>query len=228
MGTGGATLVSGSRASVSPNSEVRDNKTRGVLKLTLRRAGYDWQFIPVAGKSFTDAGSAPCSASASAVTRRTFEPESNATVFAHDPDAAGKSTSLIVDAKPESRAYLRFTVSGLAGPVRRVTLRLYVTDGSRDGPPVYEAATDWSEAAVSWSRRPARLGLLGDLGRSKKGSWISLDVGRVVKSDGTYAFELAPTSRDGTAFSSRRAKSNRPELVVEASPAFPTETGTTP
>jgi acid phosphatase type 7 len=31
-----------------------------VLKLTLRVGAYDWQFIPEAGKSFSDSGSAKC------------------------------------------------------------------------------------------------------------------------------------------------------------------------
>jgi hypothetical protein len=43
-----------------PNSEVRDATAFGVLKLTLRPKGYDWQFIPEAGKSFTDSGSGTC------------------------------------------------------------------------------------------------------------------------------------------------------------------------
>jgi len=43
-----------------PNSEVLDNNTLGVLKLTLRSAGYSWKFIPIAGKTFSDAGSGRC------------------------------------------------------------------------------------------------------------------------------------------------------------------------
>jgi hypothetical protein len=31
-----------------------------VLKLTLYQGGYDWQFVPVAGATFTDAGSGSC------------------------------------------------------------------------------------------------------------------------------------------------------------------------
>jgi hypothetical protein len=31
-----------------------------VLKLTLRAGGYDWEFVPVAGKTFTDRGSGVC------------------------------------------------------------------------------------------------------------------------------------------------------------------------
>jgi hypothetical protein len=42
------------------NSEVRNDTTYGVLKLTLKATGYDWKFIPEAGKSFTDAGSGNC------------------------------------------------------------------------------------------------------------------------------------------------------------------------
>ncbi len=42
------------------NSEVRNNSTFGVLKLTLKATGYDWMFIPQAGKTFTDSGSGNC------------------------------------------------------------------------------------------------------------------------------------------------------------------------
>jgi acid phosphatase type 7 len=43
-----------------PTSEVRNNSTYGVLKLTLHEDSYDWQFIPVAGSTFTDSGSTQC------------------------------------------------------------------------------------------------------------------------------------------------------------------------
>ena len=43
-----------------PNSEARNDDTFGVLKLTLHAGGYDWQFVPEAGKSFTDSGSGVC------------------------------------------------------------------------------------------------------------------------------------------------------------------------
>ncbi|MDQ2982470.1 MAG: DNRLRE domain-containing protein [Actinomycetota bacterium] len=45
---------------VSANSEVRDDTTFGVLKLELHAARYAWQFVPVAGQSFTDSGTALC------------------------------------------------------------------------------------------------------------------------------------------------------------------------
>jgi hypothetical protein len=58
VGTGGASLRS--FATIRANSEVRNSSTHGVLKLTLGLANYSWQFIPVAGKSFTDSGSGTC------------------------------------------------------------------------------------------------------------------------------------------------------------------------
>lgn len=43
-----------------PNSEVRNADTYGVLKLTLHKESYDWQFVPESGKSFTDSGTGSC------------------------------------------------------------------------------------------------------------------------------------------------------------------------
>jgi len=43
-----------------PASEVRDATAFGVLKLTLKPKGYDWEFIPQEGKTFTDSGGDSC------------------------------------------------------------------------------------------------------------------------------------------------------------------------
>lgn len=43
-----------------PNSEVRNDQSFGVLKLILRAGAYDWEFLPVAGQTSRDSGSAPC------------------------------------------------------------------------------------------------------------------------------------------------------------------------
>ena len=42
------------------NSEVYNDETYGVLKLTLRPKSYDWQFVPEEGETFSDSGSARC------------------------------------------------------------------------------------------------------------------------------------------------------------------------
>jgi hypothetical protein len=59
VGTGGSNLTSLTTTNF-PNSEVADDTTFGVLRLTLHPTSYDWQFVPEAGKTFTDSGSASC------------------------------------------------------------------------------------------------------------------------------------------------------------------------
>ena len=61
VGTGGANLIS--YGTSAGNTEVRNNTTFGVLKLTLHAGSYDWQFVPEAGKTFTDSGTKACHAS---------------------------------------------------------------------------------------------------------------------------------------------------------------------
>ncbi|HEU4641499.1 MAG TPA: PKD domain-containing protein [Gemmatimonadaceae bacterium] len=50
----------GSFGTTAPNSEVRDRTSYGVLKVTLSSGSYAWQFIPIKGATFTDAGSGTC------------------------------------------------------------------------------------------------------------------------------------------------------------------------
>jgi len=58
VGTGGVNLQTPGAA--RPNSQVRDGTTYGVLLFTLDTASYAWQFVPIAGSTFTDAGSTAC------------------------------------------------------------------------------------------------------------------------------------------------------------------------
>jgi hypothetical protein len=58
VGTGGKNHYA--FAAVQPNSQVRSTGTFGLLKLTLHANGYNWRFVPQAGKTFTDSGSGTC------------------------------------------------------------------------------------------------------------------------------------------------------------------------
>jgi hypothetical protein len=58
VGTGGKNHYQ--LGTIEVNSEVRNFDTFGVLKLTLNPTGYTWEFIPVAGQTFTDSGSGSC------------------------------------------------------------------------------------------------------------------------------------------------------------------------
>jgi acid phosphatase type 7 len=59
VGTGGANVYTFS-STIQPNSEKRNNTTLGVLKLTLSAGAYRWDFVPVAGGTFTDSGTGSC------------------------------------------------------------------------------------------------------------------------------------------------------------------------
>ena len=58
VGSGGANHTS--IATVAANSEIRNVDTFGILKLTLHPTSYDWQFVPEAGRTFTDTGTGAC------------------------------------------------------------------------------------------------------------------------------------------------------------------------
>lgn len=61
VGTGGASHYAFSKGKgILANSEARNDKTFGVLRLTLSPAAYEWEFRPVAGATFTDAGTRRC------------------------------------------------------------------------------------------------------------------------------------------------------------------------
>jgi acid phosphatase type 7 len=58
VGTGGKSHYPIGTA--KPNSEARNGDTYGILKLTLNPTSYSWQFVPEAGKTFTDSGTTNC------------------------------------------------------------------------------------------------------------------------------------------------------------------------
>jgi acid phosphatase type 7 len=57
VGTGG--VGANGFGTVQPNSQVRST-VLGVMQLTLKTTSYDFRFVPVAGQTFTDAGSGTC------------------------------------------------------------------------------------------------------------------------------------------------------------------------
>ena len=57
VGTGGKSLEKSGR--LGPRTEA-SGSAFGVLRMALRPGSYDWRFVPIAGASFTDAGSAAC------------------------------------------------------------------------------------------------------------------------------------------------------------------------
>ena len=58
VGTGGRSHYA--LGTVKVNSQVYNGDTYGVMKLTLSAGSYAWQFVPVAGGTFTDSGTGSC------------------------------------------------------------------------------------------------------------------------------------------------------------------------
>ncbi len=93
VGTGGLNLQNPGAA--RPNSQVRNGTTYGVVKFVLDTASYSWQFVPVAGQTFTDTGSTAChtriavaSVDVSPATAATY-PNATVQLAATPKDAAG-------------------------------------------------------------------------------------------------------------------------------------------
>jgi hypothetical protein len=60
VGTGGSPGGSAIYSSQAPNLQVVRTDTFGVIKLDLRAGSYAWNFVPVAGQTFTDSGTTRC------------------------------------------------------------------------------------------------------------------------------------------------------------------------
>ena len=58
VGTGGEDHQGDSTR--GPLSELYNNATFGVIKVALHPTGYDWQFVPESGETFTDSGTGSC------------------------------------------------------------------------------------------------------------------------------------------------------------------------
>ncbi len=160
----------------------------------------------------------------------TFPAAADAPVKKGSPDTNyGTATTLLADTSPTEESYLRFDVSGMAdNKVTAAKLRLYITNGSTNGPAVYTTAgATWAENSITWNNRPARAttALENKASVSAK-AWVEYDVTPAVTGDGAYGFAFVPDSSDGTDANSREATGNRPELVVSIS-ADTTPPGTT-
>ena len=129
----------------------------------------------------------------------------------------GTLAQLDID-NPGEESYIRFTVSGVNGTIQSATLRLFVTNGSANGPSIYGTADTWTETGVTWNNRPApTTGAIANLGSAAAGTWAEYNLTAYITGDGTYSFVFLPDSTDGIRFVSREGTSP-PQLVLTISP----------
>jgi PKD repeat protein len=111
-------------------------------------------------------------------------------------------------------SYLRFTVTGLSGPVSGAKLRLYSTDGGPDGGSVYAVADTWSESTLTWNNRPLLGGSpVGTAGIAPTNGFVEINLGNAITGNGTYSFAIATSSSNSVIYDSREG-TNKPQLVL--------------
>ena len=171
--------------------------------------------------SFTAALAAfqPTDHSAAAV--HTFRPSADTYVDEAYPNRSfGSAQRLRVRAgsRPAKQTFIRFAVSGLAGPVTRAKLRFFVANGTRNGPAVFRTGA-WPGKPLTWARRPAVVrGPRDNKGRLRRATWAEWDVTPWVTRAGAYRFALKRGSADALALMSRETNSRRkPRLVITTS-----------
>jgi hypothetical protein len=146
----------------------------------------------------------------------TFPAEADARVKQSSPDTNyGNATTLQVDNAPDLESFIRFTVTGVSGPIQSARLRLYATDNdTSNGPAIYATDPSWNENEITWNKRPARTSEAMDNKEAiDKNTWVEYDVTSLVTGDGTYSFVLAGDSSNAVSFSSRQGI-QPPQLVV--------------
>lgn len=132
----------------------------------------------------------------------------------------GRARTVEVARAPLARGYLRFRVAGVRAPVRRASLRLYVTRGSGSGFSVVSTGNGWSEGTITFARAPRPGGTIARARAGRRG-WTEVDLTSVVRGNGTFSVALAAV-RGRIAFASREVRGREPRLVVEtASPPPP-------
>ncbi len=148
----------------------------------------------------------------------TLEPVADAYVQDRLTTNTGISTQLRVDASPTTRAYLKFTVSGLSAPPAKVELRVYATNTSAyaAGYRAFGVAiSTWTETGITYANAPAldavAVGSTGALPAAV--GYRTIVVTPLITGNGTYSIALTTTSTTALALASRQS-TNRPQLVI--------------
>jgi chitodextrinase len=143
-----------------------------------------------------------------------FAAEADAYVNADKPDANyGSASSLRIDASPDVRSYVRFTVQGITGEVTQATLYLQANSSSGAGFSVRNVADNsWGEGTITHTNAPAVGSVIRSSGPVSTGS-IAIDVSPLVTGNGTYTIALTTPGSTAISFASREG-GDTPELSV--------------
>jgi hypothetical protein len=181
------------------------------MRLPVRRLSAAAAAIPLAaGFLFATAGPAGAAT--------TIIPTDDAYVRSDLPSSNfGTATSIQARTSPVYNGYLKFTVSGLASPVTRATLKLFSRSTGTTPVSVSTVAdTTWSENTITYATAPPIGSRIGGTGALTAGTWASVDVSSTVLGNGTYSFALTSPATAARVFDSKEGV-NPPQLVLQTS-----------
>jgi Calcineurin-like phosphoesterase len=153
-----------------------------------------------------------------------ISPDADSEVRQASPNNNFGSTSdltVVTGGGSTRESYLKFTVTGVAGPIQSATLRVTASSSTSNGPAVYTAGNNWTENGIIWNNKPARTTVgTDDKGAINKNDVVNYDVTTLVGGNGTYTFVLATDSNDDVAFNSLNSNqsSKRPVLIITLGP----------
>ncbi|MCG8607193.1 IPT/TIG domain-containing protein, partial [bacterium] len=118
--------------------------------------------------------------------------------------------------------YLKFNVTGVAGPIIGATLRLSVIDVSDEGGDIYEVSneylgtsTPWQEDGLIWDNAPEITGSpLSSGGAISLGEIVEFDLSAIITGEGIYSFAISNGSSDAAKYDPKEG-AIPPELVIE-------------
>ncbi len=114
----------------------------------------------------------------------------------------------------QSRAFLKFNVTGLSSRPSQAFLRLWVANSSGIGGHVYRTSNSWTEHGVTWNNEPATIGpSLDSLGAVSAGHWVEFDVTSAIAGNGLVSFRLQDGGADAVAYGSRES-THKPSLIL--------------
>ncbi len=157
----------------------------------------------------------------------TFNPQHDGRVQSDNPTRSyGTGTGTVPllrvrNTGPTVHSYLKFQLSGLAGPAASAKLRLFCVDASTDGGGVYSVSnnyvgtsTPWVETGLTWNTAPGVSGApLAQVGNANLNAWVEVDVTSAITGDGTFSFALTSASTNIAGYESKEG-ANPPQLVI--------------
>ena len=189
---------------IRPCPELRRRPVWAVAGLALFAAGVSVAAIPAGGFDRNPKISAV----------RAYA-DAHVSVSAQDANY-GKQRSLTVDARPMTRAYVRFGIDVEKGNVVRVNLLLYSRTRSQLGYQVRLATESWRERRITFENAPRVSPRYVSSGRLRARAWKAVDITSLVgEDDDEVNLALTTVARAGIVFASRESGMTGPRLVVE-------------